>query len=263
MGSISIPVALAVAGAASAGASAFSGANAAGAATSAANTQANAARQAAAIQESQFLTTQANLAPYVTAGQVALNKYQQLTGTGPFTSGTAPLDAPLTRPFQPTTAELANTPGYQFVRDQGLQATQNSFAAQGLGSSGAALKGAANYAEGLAGTTYQQQFQNYLQQNAQIAGLVGGPISIGENAAAQTGNIGMQTAAGVGNTLTSGAAASAAGQIGAANAVTNGLGGLASAGSNTALLLALNNNGLFGNPNPSATTVTGNPSGFG
>lgn len=58
---------------------------------------------------------------------------------------------------------LENTPGYKFALDQGLKATQNGFAAQGLASSGAAMKGGAQFAEGLASQTYNQQLQNYLQ----------------------------------------------------------------------------------------------------
>jgi hypothetical protein len=69
------------------------------------------------------------LNPFISAGQGALQQYQ----------GALP---GLTQPF--TAASLASTPGYQFTLGQGLKSTQNSFAAQGLGSSGAALKGAAS-----------------------------------------------------------------------------------------------------------------------
>ncbi len=59
-------------------------------------------------------------------------------------------------------AALEATPGYQFTRDQGLKATQNSFAARGLGSSGAAVRGAADYVTGLSNQTYEQRVQDYL-----------------------------------------------------------------------------------------------------
>lgn len=65
-------------------------------------------------------------------------------------------------PAQMTQAQLEATPGYQFNLSQGLAATQNSAAARGLGVSGAALKGAATFATGLADSTYQQQFNNQL-----------------------------------------------------------------------------------------------------
>lgn len=57
---------------------------------------------------------------------------------------------------------LESTPGYQFVRDQGLKSVQNSFAAKGLGNSGAAMRGAADYTTGLANSTYEQRVQDYL-----------------------------------------------------------------------------------------------------
>lgn len=65
-------------------------------------------------------------------------------------------------PFNMTESELQKTPGYQFNLTQGLKAVQNSAAARGLGVSGAAQKGAANFATGLADSTYQNQFANYV-----------------------------------------------------------------------------------------------------
>lgn len=118
-------------------------------------------------------------------------------------------------PFDPLAA-LKKTPGYQFSLDQGLQATQNSYASHGLAKSGAALKGAANYAEGLAGTTYEQQLQNYFQ-------LLGG----GQNAAAGIGGFGTTAAANAGNNITSAGAATAAGTVGSANAITGAIGNVA------------------------------------
>jgi hypothetical protein len=62
----------------------------------------------------------------------------------------------------PTQAQLEATPGYKFTLQQGLESVQNSAAARGLGSSGAALKGAATYTTGLANQTYQNQFQDQM-----------------------------------------------------------------------------------------------------
>lgn len=230
------------AGVLGAGASVASGAIGASAAKSAAKTQAAAANNAAQAQLQMFHEQEANLAPYVTAGTSAMGELQGLTGTN---AGGNPLTAPLSAPFQPTMAQLARTPGYQFTLQQGLESTQNSYAAQGLASSGAAMKGASQYAEGLASTTYQQQFQNYLAQNQQIYNMLSGQANLGENAAAMTGQMGMQAQTTANQLTTSGAAASAAGTIGSANALTGALGGLTGSASNTALLLALNNSGMF------------------
>lgn len=203
------------------------------AADQAAQTQAAAAGNATALQEQIYQTNLGLLSPFVAAGQTGVNNL-----VGRLSS--------LTTPFQPTQAQLAATPGYQFTLQQGLQATQNAYAAQGLGSSGSALKGAANYAEGLAGTTYQQQFQNYLAQNQQIFNMLSNLSQQGISAGGALAGVGVQAGQGISNTLTSGAAAQAAGIVGSTNALTNALSGVAGGAGNTALLLALNNAGMFG-----------------
>lgn len=240
------------AGALAATASVAGSAISSSAAKSAASTQAAAANNAAQLQMNEFNQTQANVAPFTALGtsatgtlgyELGLPGYANPGGTAPGSAGS------LTAPFTPTMASLAATPGYQFVLGQGLQATQNSYAAQGLGTSGSAQKGAANYAESLAGNTYQQQFQNYLSQNLQISNMLNNQTTMGTNAALGVGSQGVTSTANAGANLTSAGAASAAGTVGAANALTSGLSGLTSAGSNTSLLLALNNAGMFG-PSP-------------
>jgi hypothetical protein len=127
-------------------------------------------------------------------------------------------------------ATLEQTPGYQFNLNQGLKSVQNSAAARGLGNSGAALKGAASYATGLADSTYQNQFNNALS-NANL-GLASrqqsynqlmGISQLGESAGAQTGAYGTQTAQSVGQNTIAGGTAQAAGLNGAANSLSNGV----------------------------------------
>ena len=103
------------------------GASIAGSQT-AANAQTQASQNAINAQQQMFNVTQQNLSPYNTAGQGALTALQGLTGTN---TGGNPLTAPLTAQFQPTQAQLAATPGYQFTLNQGLESTQNAYAAQG------------------------------------------------------------------------------------------------------------------------------------
>lgn len=183
------------------------------AAQSAANTQANAEQYAANEMQQQYLQTRADLLPYNTAGE---NANAEITGMGPFN-------------FKPTVANLATTPGYQFDLYQGLKSTQNAAAARGLGVSGAALKGAAGYATGLADTTYQERFNNALTQYQTNLGKLQGQAQLGENAAAQTGAYGTTTAANIGQTAVGAANARAAGTVGTANAVSSGLGGISNA----------------------------------
>ncbi len=290
---MSVGTALAAAGGAQAIGSLIGGGVSAQAAQSAAQQQAAATVQAAQLQyqaeqqaiqaqQDQFAQIQQNLAPYMQLGQVGLAALPGALGqlTQPVVPDLQPYN--LTMPYPTDLAALAQTPGYQFTLQQGLQAAQNSAAALGLGRSGAAVKGAINYAEGLAGTTYQNVFQNALQANqlgfqqtqaanqqalargqlqlgqqGQVYNMLTGLVDVGAQAAthqgqfgttvaSNIGNIAQTAATNIGNQVTSGAAAQAAGTVGAANALTGALGSAAGAGTNTALLLALNNAGLFG-----------------
>lgn len=123
--------------------------------------------------------TRSDLTPYRVAGQDALTELDERL---PF----------LTSPIELTQEWLESTPGYQFTRTQGLKAVQNSAAARGLGVSGAALKGAANFATGLADNTYKTQFdvENVNRTNAynRLKALV----DTGQSAAAQTGAFGSK-----------------------------------------------------------------------
>ena len=167
----------------------------------AAGGQVAAADRAAEMQKAQFDQTQSNLAPYRDMGQTALpllspgqysnpsqatagsqyggNVLQQAYGEVPYfqdpNGGRVPDSTGYANaaPGSMGQQELEETPGYQFTRDQGLQSVQNSAAARGLGVSGAALKGAATFATGLADKTYQDQFAIKQQQFANQGSLFG------------------------------------------------------------------------------------------
>lgn len=207
MPSISLPTALLISGGVAAAGGLASAAIGSSAAKSAAQTQASAETSAANTMEQQYQQTRADLLPYNTAGQAAT---ANIAGTPAFS-------------FAPTEAQLEATPGYQFTLDQGLKSTQNSYAAQGLGSSGSALKGAASYATGLADTTYQNQFTNALNTYQTNLAKQQGLAQLGENAGTQTGAFGTTTAGNIGQTAVGAANASAAGQIGSANAITGAI----------------------------------------
>lgn len=94
------------------------------------------------------------------------------------------------KPFQaPTAQDVQNTPGYQFQLQQGEQATTNAAAAQGLGAGGNTLKALTQYGQGLAGTYYQNAFNNAQQayqtnQNTTLSNL-SELIGSGQNANAE------------------------------------------------------------------------------
>lgn len=180
----------------------------AGASIFGANAQTKAEQEAIQAQLQMFNQASGYEQPFIQTGQNALQQYmQRLPG--------------LTAPF--TAATLPSTPGYQFTLNQGQKGVQNSYAAEGLGSSGAAIKGGADYTTGLAQSTYNQQLQNYLAQNQQIASLLYQPVQTGANAAnaltgaaVGTGQGIASSTAGIGNAIAGGAA-------GVSNSLSGGL----------------------------------------
>lgn len=197
-------VAAGVAAAAAVGGAAIS----ADASRSAANKQKDAANNATNYQERMFNEIRGDLSPYNQFGQGALGPLNSLLGMSGGTVDPAAMQK-----------ALQNMPGYQFTLNQGLQSVQNSAAARGLGSSGAALRGAADYATGLAQSNYNQ----YFNQLMQAAGL-------GENAASMTGQFGTQTAQSIGQNMIGAGNAMAAGQMGQANAYAGALNNMADMG---------------------------------
>lgn len=206
-------------------------------ANKAADAQTNAANQAIGYQQSQYAKNEQTLNPWIQSGNTSNNTLQWLTGTG----GTQPAgnaggsgvpgiggaQGSLTQTFAPTMEQLAKTPGYQFLLDQGTKSTQNSYAAKGLGSSGAAMKGAADYAEGLAGTTYQQQFQNYWNQNQSIYNMLTGQSQQGLSAAGALTGQGMTAATNSGNAAIGAGNAQAGAANATGSAISNGVNSVA------------------------------------
>jgi hypothetical protein len=192
MPSISVPAALAIGTVAS-------GVVGAGASIYGANKAASSADKAANLQQQQYGQTRADLSPYFAPGQEAVTNALSLAQSGPTDGGPdytslayANLPGNITQeqleatdggpdytslayanlPGNMTQEQLEATDGYQFTRDQGLKSVQSATAARGLGISGAALKGAAEYATGLANKTYldqfnirQKQFDDYINLN--------------------------------------------------------------------------------------------------
>jgi hypothetical protein len=180
-------------------------------ANKAADTQSKNAERVAQMQQQQYAQTREDLSPYRAIGQDA---------GGRLTSRLSEL----TTPISVNPQDFLNSDYYKFLETQGNRAVTNSAAARGLGSSGAALKGAAAFAKGLNSQEWQNNFnmQNINQTNAftRLKSLV----DTGQNAAAQTGTFGTQAAQNAGTALTGGANAQAA----AANATGTGIANVAS-----------------------------------
>lgn len=220
------------------GATLASGALGAGSSKKSGGQASKAAQDAARLQYLQYQQTRADLSPFVGAGAGVLPAVNALALSGPTGGGPDYItQAAGERPLQMTQAELEKTPGYQWTLGQGLKATQSAAAARGLGVSGAALKGAATYATGLADQTYQKQFDMQQQRFTDLINLntgqqgnltnqynrLIGTAGLGESAAAGTGTAGTAAANAAGNYLNQAGQATAAGTTGTTNALTGAL----------------------------------------
>lgn len=141
----------------------------------------------AATQQGMYQQALANQMPFISTGQQAnAQLMNELTG------------GQLGQPFNMTQAQLEQFPGYQFALQQGLESTQNAAAARGLGVSGAALKGAASYATGLASQNYQNAFTDYWANQNNRYNMLAGLSTLGGNVASNAGTQAVQAGSNIG-----------------------------------------------------------------
>jgi len=249
--------------------SAAGGKKQAGAATQAAQIQAAAAQYAARLQQQRFEEGKALMMPFIDYGTSAIPSVQALTGTGPGASPTAPLTAPLTSlppTWSPTMEDLAKMPGYQFELQQGMLGVNAQMAASGLGRSGAAAKAGASYAQGLAASDWQANYNQWLsQQNLTQAGksqtynMLTGQVGTGLSGAGAVLGVGVQSAANQAAAIQAAGAAQASGIVGASNALYGPQGGITQLGQSFALASMLGGQGTSGYVDP--YTTSGVPQG--
>jgi len=168
---------------------------------------------------------QADYKPYLEQGTYGINTLGNLmkSGAGQLNN---PLDLYLKSKGLSGGQFNTNNPAYQFQLKQGQQALDRSSAARGMGYSGAQMKAAQDYGQGMAST----EFGNYYNR---LAGLSQG----GQQAAGSMSQAGGQYAQNAGNTfanlsnaqtsiLGQQANARASGYAGQANAISGGLNSL-------------------------------------
>jgi hypothetical protein len=179
-------------------------------------------------------TAEGRYSPYLTAGSQATNTLANLLGT----PGQGLL-TPWTQQFQaPTAAQAAETPGYQFQLQQGLNAAQNSAAGNGSLLTGRTLAGLNNYAQGQASTNYQNTFNNALtgyqsayqtflnNQQAQY-GMLAGQSGQGLNAVNGANGVLQNLSGDIASLTAQQGAVAAGGTLGAANSIEGILPGIA------------------------------------
>ena len=222
-------MAIAIAAGVTATASLASSAVSASASGKAASAQTAAAQNQIQLQQQEFNQEQQNEAPYMAAGNTALQQLSSGFGA----------NGQFTQQFNPGTFQ--QTPqyaGYQFQQTQGNSAINANAAAKGESLSPATAQALSSYNQGLAATDYQSWYNNaYSQWNQQqqqqvsgletIAGMGQGAVQ-GVNQAGQTATAGESSAEGsIGN-------AQAAGILGTASAISSGINGVAGAASGAA-----------------------------
>jgi len=176
----------------------------------ASDAQVQAANIAAQTQMRMYNQTRSDLAPYRQMGEDAYATLQ-------------PKLKDLTDGVSIDPNVLKDSDYYRFAESQGLKTAQNSAAARGLGKSGAALKGATSFAEGLATGTYKDAFNMAVTNQTNTFNRLKSLIDTGQNASAQTGSAGTAAATGAANA-----------QIGAGNAQAAGYNAMGGAVSNAA-----------------------------
>lgn len=205
------------------------------------------AQQAAAQAAQQALTDNTNkanealyqsydkgrgdLLPWLDNGTGAINQLGY--GLGLSDNGTG-VKGDLLRNFGASDFQV--DPGYQFVMDQGQRGIQNSAAAGGGLLSGATLKALTRFNQDTASNQYQNSYNRFNQNKQQQLNSLFNMAGVGQQAAGMIGQYGMNTGNAVSNNLTSLGAnaanlikgagdAKAAGIMGGANAITQGIGG--------------------------------------
>jgi hypothetical protein len=215
----------------------------AAASRSASKTQAGAAQQAADVQRSQFEQTREDQAPYRAAGYNALAEMQRTAGNVPGA-------------FKFGAGDYQADPGYAFRLAEGQKALDRQAAARGGLISGGALRAAQRYGQEMGsqefGNAYNRALTGYntdVARENQLYNRQAALAGIGQTATNLVGTAGQNYATNVGNLMTGAGAATAAGQVGMANALTGGLGTYLNYTQGNALLDALRNRrSTYGGP---------------
>lgn len=236
------------------------------AAGSAANQQAAAAQRAQDISQNEFNTITQQESPFMQTGYGSLGQLNYLLGIGqPGTQagvgsqfgaqGQAPTASSspagaygsLLSPFTADTFKQYS-PAYQFQLQQGGQGVLNQDAASQGALSGAALKDLIGYNQGMAGTAFNNAFNQYQTQQGNIYSRLSNLANLGQNAASNTGQQGTALAGQAAQSAQNIGTAQAAGTVGAANAWSGALSNAA-----TPWLMASQN------PNPYSATPSNAP----
>jgi len=197
------------------------------AAETAAQASGRASDASIAEQRRQYDLNRADYAPYITSGQSAVNQLAAgLAPGGRFASAT-PFD------FR---YDQNTDPGYGFRFDQGMRGVNASMAAKGMGISGAGIKGATEFGQGMGSQEYNNAFNRYVTgfnantgERNQLYNRYAGVAGTGQTAVNQIGTQGANMASNIGNAYMTSAANTGNAALAAAGQRTSAFGGAANA----------------------------------
>ena len=176
-------------------------------ASKAADVQAGAADRAADLQREQFERQVELQAPFREVGVRALPELEAASRYTPFGMNQFNAD-----------------PGYTFRLSEGQKQLDRMAAIRGGQISGSSLKAAARFGQEMGSQEYQNAFNRYqTERNARLNPLQS-LAGFGQTSTNQLGAAGQNYATGAGEALGAGAQARASGYMGAANAITGGVG---------------------------------------
>ncbi len=181
------------------------------AAKDAANTQAGATDRAAAATERQYQQNRADMTPWREAGVTALN--QQTAGMVP--------GGDFNRDF--TLSDFTADPGYQYRLDQGREALEGSAAARGQLLSGGTLKALTRYGQDQGSGEYQSAYQRFNADRDRRFNRLSAVAGTGQTATNNIATMGAAATESSNTSRVSSADTQAAGTIGAANGLVNGM----------------------------------------
>lgn len=138
--------------------------------------------------------------PFRQGGVGATNRLADLYGT----SGRTGAAGYGSYAEMPTFAQLQMDPGYQFRFEQGMRGVNASAAARAGLQSGAALKAATEFGQGMGTQEYQNAYNRFMANRAQAAEAMAGLAGRGAGVAQGVGQQAVSTGANMANTMLAG-----------------------------------------------------------
>ena len=207
----------------------------------AANIQSSAADRATQMQYDMNDRARADSMPWLEAGRESLGTLRSMTQPG----------GEFSRAL--SVGDVQNEPGYQFGMQQGLTGTARQLAKMQGRNGGATLKALTRFGTDYAATKYNDAWNRANADRGFRYNALANLSGTGQQAVNQITSTGMNAANNAGNLTTSGGAARAAGLVGSANAIGNGI-----TGAGNSLMQYQMFNKLFPNDGTAGNIAKGN-----